>query len=394
VAAAVRGTTLRLLAVLVIVTGCERDLSVTLVDRREPRPGLTPERVEWRVVVRRGDGPPDTIPTIRVKFAPAVRGGGDSIVGVSTQDGVANAAFAYNVRSHTLKRSILPEWYGETVEQSKAAFSPDGEYLAMVTTDQQGGVTVVVRSWATGIVQARGLPQPGLTVNSPPTVEWSDGGAFVARYSLGEPPNAIRVEARGRVGQASVLLDTIATGAGAPVATPHVDTGPPPETVWTVAARQIRRLPPASFLELPRPFIMELERLGCTVPQSDYSGGRTNVIQGRFGAAGQRDWAVLCSRGGESVILVYWGGPAQCPRELRPASDAGYLQTLGEGRIGFSRGINRTKSYHEYPDESDTASVDREVQLDHDAIDDAYEGKASAIYFCRKGTWVVFSGAD
>lgn len=389
-----RGTTLRLLAVLVIVTGCERDLSVTLVDRREPRPGLTPERVEWRVVVRRGDGPPDTIPKIRVKFAPAVRGGGDSIVGVSTQDGVANAAFAYNVRSHTLKRSILPEWYGETVEQSNAAFSPDGEYLAMVTTDQQGGVTVVVRSWATGIVQARGLPQPGLTVNTPPTVEWSDGGAFVAQYSLGEPPNSIRVAARGRIGQASVLLDTIAMLPGAPVPKAPVDTGPPPETVWTIAARQIRRLPPASFPEIPKPFIADLERLGCTVPQSDFREGRTNVIQGSFAAPGQHDWAVLCSRAGASVILMYWGGPAQCPRELQSASDAVFLQGLGEGRIGFSRRISRTTSYHEYPDVDDTTSVDRDVQLDHDAIDDAFEDKGSSVYFCRSGQWIVFNGAD
>lgn len=379
-----------LLAVLVIGTGCERhDLFIVLVDRREPRPGLVPERVEWRVVVRRGDGPPDTIPKVRVKFAPALRG--DSIVGVSTQDGYANAAFAYNVRSHTLKRSILPEWYGEVVEQSTPAFSPDGQYLAYVTTDQQGGVTVVVRSWANGVVQARGLPQPGLTVNTPPTAEWSEGGVFVARYSLGEPPNAMRIEARGRVGQASVLLDTI---AGAPVPTAARDTGPPPETEWTIAARQIRRLPPASFSELPKPFIAELEQLGCTVPQSDYSGGRTNVIQGSFGAAGQRDWAVLCSRGGASVIFLYWGGPAQCPRELRSASDAGFLQGLGEGRIGFSRGINKTASYHVYPDLDDTASVDREVQLDHDAIDDAFEGKASTVYFCRNGTWVAFSGMD
>jgi hypothetical protein len=384
------------LAALIIGTGCERELSVTLVDRREPRPGLVPERVEWRVVVRRGDSPPDTIPKVRVKFAPTVRR--DSIVGVSTQDGYANATFAYNVRRHTFKRSILPEWYGEVVEQSTPAFSPDGEYLGYVATDAQGGVTVVVRSWATGIVQARGLPQPGLTVNTPPTVEWLEGRAFVARYSLGEPPNDIRVEARGKIGQASVLLDTIVnapvTIAGAPVATLHVDTGPPPETEWTIAARQIRRLAPAASPELPKPFIAELEQLGCTVPQSDYSGGRTNVIQGSFGAAGQHDWAVLCSRGGASVILVYWGGPAQCPRELRSASDAGYLQGLGEGRIGFSRGISKTRSYHEYIDETDTVSVDRGVQLDHDAIDDAFEGKASSVLFCRNGIWVTFSGAD
>jgi hypothetical protein len=139
---------------------------------------------------------------------------------------------------------------------------------------------------------------------------------------------------------------------------------------------------------------MELERAGCTIPQSDYSGGRTNVIQGNFGAPGQHDWAVLCSRGGESVVFLYWGGPAQCPRELRPASDAGYLQGLGEGHIGFSRGIHKTTSYHEYPADNDTTSVDREVQLDHDAIDDAFEGKASTVYFCRNGTWVTFGGND
>ena len=94
------------------------------------------------------------------------------------------------------------------------------------------------------------------------------------------------------------------------------------------------------------------------------------------------------------MIRVYWGGPARCPNELRAASDAAYLQGLGGGRIGFSRGINKTASYHESPDEADTASVDREVQLDHDAIDDAFEGKASTVYFCRNGTWITFSGAD
>ncbi len=379
------GKNIRFLAVLIIASACGRDVSVTLVDSREPRPGLMPPRVEWRVAVRRGGGRPDTIPKIRVKFAPVVRG--DSVVGVSTQDGYANATFAYNVRRHTLKRSILPEWFGEVVEQGAPAFSPDGQFLAYVGSDAQG-VTVIVRSWPSGVVQVRGVSQPGLTVNSPPTVEWSFDGGFVARYSLGEPPNDMRVEARGRIGQVGVLLDTI---AGKPVSIAAKDTGPPRETEWTIAARHIRRLPPASFPELPKPFIAELERLGCTVPQSDYSGGRTNVIQGDFGAPGQHDWAVLCSRGGQSVIFLYWGGPVQCPRELRPAPDAAYLQGLGEGRIGFSRGISKTKAYHDYPYEDNRA---REVQLDHDAIDDAFEGKASTVYFCRNGTWVTFGGND
>jgi hypothetical protein len=167
----------------------------------------------------------------------------------------------------------------------------------------------------------------------------------------------------------------------------------PREDQWVRADRMTPRLPPSAFPALPAAFARELEQLGCTIPQSDYTGGRGNVIHGSFAAAGQQDWAVLCSRNRSSVIFVYWGGPARCPRELAPAEDKGFLQTIGGGRIGFSRGIRTRNTYHVYPSE-DSAGVDRDVALEHDGIDDAFEGKASVVRFCRGGTWITFSGAD
>ncbi len=170
-------------------------------------------------------------------------------------------------------------------------------------------------------------------------------------------------------------------------------TSQPREDQWDRAARLTKRLPPSAFPELPKPFAAELEQLRCTIPQSGYGGERGNVIHGNFAAPGQEDWAVLCSRGGASVILVFWGGPVQCPRELGLAEDKSFLQTVGGGRIGFSRGISTRNSYHVYPSE-DSAGVEREVELEHDGIDSAFEGKASSVLFCRAGKWISFSGAD
>lgn len=166
------------------------------------------------------------------------------------------------------------------------------------------------------------------------------------------------------------------------------------EGEWARAARMVKRLPAAAFPELPKAFAAEMEQRGCTVPQSGYTGARGNVIHGSFGAPRQQDWAALCSRNGVSVILVYWGGPAQCPRELQPSPDSDFLQTVGGGRIGFSRGIAATNTVPVIPDEGDTASGDKSLTLEHDAIEDAFEGKASTIWFCRGGKWIALGGAD
>src|ERR1700689_5979889 len=77
---------------------------------------------------------------------------------------------------------------------------------------------------------------------------------------------------------------------------------------WEKADRQVRRLPPAAFSQLPKNLIAELQRRGCTIPQVPMIEGRQNVIKGEFAKPGQTDWAVLCSIGQISSFLVFWNG--------------------------------------------------------------------------------------
>ncbi len=89
------------------------------------------------------------------------------------------------------------------------------------------------------------------------------------------------------------------------------------EDQWDRDEREIERLEPAEFTDIPIKIIKELEQRNCTIPQPDHSGGHRNVIQGKFVKPKQRDWAILCSRNGVSSILVFWGGKAQvCPNEI------------------------------------------------------------------------------
>jgi hypothetical protein len=191
-----------------------------------------------------------------------------------------------------------------------------------------------------------------------------------------------------------------------PVVTDVVPTdAAPADDQWDVAARGITRLGVSTFPELPSVFARELEALGCLIPQSFSDSLPHNVTHGSFGAAGQEDWAALCSRRGESVILVHWGGPAQCSREVREQTNRGFsgadrnlLQGIGGGRIGFSRRITTTETYHDHGDQGDSAGVAEErphdVKLDHDAIEDAFLGKASVVWYCKEGKWIALPGAD
>jgi hypothetical protein len=163
---------------------------------------------------------------------------------------------------------------------------------------------------------------------------------------------------------------------------------------WAAAARAIRRLPPSSFPELLAVVRHALERRGCTVPQSFDSEKPHNVVRGAFARPGQEDWAVLCSTGGRSVVLVFWAGRlTPPPAELGLADDALYLQGIGAGQIGYSRAIGR----------ADTTSIRAHAEayggplpkrLDHDGLEDAFVGKASQILYYEDGAWQELAGAD
>jgi len=366
-----------------------------------------------------GGFPTETIPNIRVTAMPSVIH--DSMVmGFTSFSGSGIARmFTYNVVRREVSSVPVPAWLSEVAMLSAPALSPDGRHVAYLAATPQQDLYIVARTWPNGVIVARGPTSPPPNEIWPVQITWQDSNRFVTYYrtrapiAADEPTHLIPVHfnVRGSVQAKTVAVDTFpdnptvaqapATAPPAPEGSspPVAPAGQPTEDVWARAAREITRLPPAAFPQIPPAFARELDSLHCAIPQSAYSGGPPhNVVRGHFGAKGQDDWAALCSRGGRSVILVHWSGPLQCPRELAEGDDANMLQGLGGGRIGYSRGLRTVNLVPEYPDESDTTrrdtTIDLTIHLEHDGIDDAFEGKASVIWFCRNGKWIRYAGAD
>ena len=422
---------------LAAVTACGREparLNVRLVDPR-PHWSYTREVPAYVLVVEHGAGSrggasilrelrrrwglehPDTVAGVRVQFRPGVVG--DTVlVGVD----VLFRSFTYDLPTKELRRSPAPSWWGEVaLDLAVPAFSPGGRYLAYLGRTPEDSLQAVVRSWPDGRVVARGPRSVRFPERfpAPARAAWADTIAFVVAYDAVLSRDIARVAVRGRVGDPILRVDSVswfpyldsvrAAAAAAARASEEADRAAwaSVERLLDSAVHRISRLPAARFPELPRDFARELDSLGCAVPQSYFAGEPHNVIRGSFGAPGQEDWAALCSRAGVSVILVHWGGPVQCPREVgandrsRAAPDRHYLQSIGGDRIGFSRRIVTTDSYHDHGeevDQEDLTGVGEErphyVKLDHDAIEDAFLEKASTVWYCKEGTWIALPGAD
>ena len=163
---------------------------------------------------------------------------------------------------------------------------------------------------------------------------------------------------------------------------------------WDKAEKEIRRLNPTEFIDLPSEIVQELEQRGCTIPQVYYSDRLWNAIKGEFARPGQKDWAVLCSRNGVSSILVFWGGqtPA-CRGEIAPAEDNIFLQGIGNGRIGFSRAISPVSKKFIHSAHKAFGGPEPPL-IDHEGINDEFMDKASVVYYCFKGEWLRLQGSD
>src|SRR5262245_4528842 len=339
----------------------------------------------------------DTVPHIRSLGTVAVVGD-TLIIGIG---GSSATAWSYDVRTKELTRSPSPDWFNLSWMTPPAAFSPDGRFIAYLSQDRST-THLTVRSWPAGRIVAQSPAVSPRQLNPPHggSIIWQNPEELYAYIPVSDSgPSIASVHGVVRGGGVEIVTWKIYPDYSDPNVrrpAPPPESPLPPAAVrdtaqedqWDRAARLTTRLPPSAFAELPKRFAEELEQLGCTIPQSAYTGERGNVIHGSFAARGQEDWAVLCSRGGTSVILVFWGGPVQCPREVASAEDKSYLQGLGDGLIGFSRGIRTRDSYHVY------AGGERDVKLEHDGIDDAFEGKASSVMFCRAGAWIRFGGND
>lgn len=168
-------------------------------------------------------------------------------------------------------------------------------------------------------------------------------------------------------------------------------------TAAALSNDSIHRLAPAAFRQLPVSVRRDLERRGCLVPQPWDRPTPTNVIRGAFTRASVAEWAVLCSVREFSQILIYRGAPSSSAHvvdSLERSPDSAWVQSVGEGRWGYSRLI-KVRPRHRM--RGWRVDVDRNripQPIDHDAIEqDFLEKTAEAFYFAR-GRWYRRITAD
>ena len=171
----------------------------------------------------------------------------------------------------------------------------------------------------------------------------------------------------------------------------------PTKEEWDTAAEQIVRLSPMEFEEVPIGVRERLVELGCTIPQPALKGKR-NIVSGEFAAAGQTDWAALCSRDGRSNIVVLWGGPNRCPAMNEERPDRKYLQTgLYEVDDGWKSGIIFSRLIFKTPASVaaryGTSAILPESRT-HDSVGSAFLGKAASAHYCHEMNWITFQTAD
>jgi hypothetical protein len=158
------------------------------------------------------------------------------------------------------------------------------------------------------------------------------------------------------------------------------------------ADRQIVRLRPTAFPELPKNLVADLQRRGCTIPQVPILKGNQNVIKGEFAKQGQTDWAVLCSIGRVSSILIFWNASEINPGRIAEMKDIDRIQGWGDGKLVYSRAI--TAVGETFILRHVDADAPKPPPIDHQGIDDAFVAKASVVQYFDRGKWLQLTGSD
>lgn len=162
---------------------------------------------------------------------------------------------------------------------------------------------------------------------------------------------------------------------------------------WKQAEREIRRLAPQTFPVLPKSVMEYLAYHGYTIPQLYDCDEPHNVIRGYFNGDKSVDIAVLGSRRGYSEILVFWNSSTKRVAKLERRLDANFLQTVGDDKIGYSRGIEVVG--REYIlDHYRAYGGPQPPPIRHDAINDGFSGKASEVLYFDGKRWHTLQGAD
>jgi hypothetical protein len=172
-------------------------------------------------------------------------------------------------------------------------------------------------------------------------------------------------------------------------------------TVWARLDSARHLLPPAAFPALPPGVRADLARRGCRVPQAagpDVSGALAarpnNVLHGAFTGRRARDWAVLCSVAGVSRILVYHAGRTARVDSLAARPDGGFLGREPGREWAYARVLSAVGAGYIRDHAAAYEGPAPPPRLDHQGIDDAFAGKASAVYYFHAGRWRTLQGAN
>ena len=158
----------------------------------------------------------------------------------------------------------------------------------------------------------------------------------------------------------------------------------------------IRHLPVSSFPELPVGVVGELNRRGCTIPQTYQARRPENVVHASLEHAGSSDWAVLCSVEGTVSLLVFFDGGESREQQamvLVTAQEKERLQVHpGNAVLGFNWGIDPASPQQVH--DAQNGMEKRPARVDHDALADSVVDQGTVFHFYSKSEWILLEKAN
>ncbi|MDR3723167.1 MAG: hypothetical protein P4K83_01590 [Terracidiphilus sp.] len=194
------------------------------------------------------------------------------------------------------------------------------------------------------------------------------------------------------VGAVPVPCQTVASQAVAPQAVASLTRIGQIVVAGRPVEFAVRHLPVNAFPALPGRVATELNRRGCTIPQTYEAHRPENVVRASLERAGSEDWAVLCSSGGTVTLLVFFAGSGE-PAVLATAQETERLQAHDpSGVLGFNWGIDPATPEQVYQAQSGLRP--RPARLDHEALADAVVEHRTVYHFHAQGAWTLVAMPD
>lgn len=155
----------------------------------------------------------------------------------------------------------------------------------------------------------------------------------------------------------------------------------------------IRRLPIASFPQIPLIIQGQLSQRGCLIPQTYEAHQPENVVHGSFQRTGSSDWAMLCSVRGTVSLLVFFGSDLDRPFTLATAQETERLQAHDPtGVLGFNWGIDSASPQQVH--DAQAGLYPRPPQVSHDAVADSVVERSTVYHYYSNGDWTLLPTPD